>query len=273
MRRRVVAILITAMAMLAGPVARAQADLGPPVLKLVSAEVLARGAAARLTFDLQCEGGALLATFSMTLAQPRTVSLKGGHYTNCGPQVQKVSFVVFPEPGAPVFKQGKASLRGDIRLCTQPHEAWPTVCDDSPTTLNFTTRLSKGGEDPPPPSESGATIRIVSATSVSEGAAVQVVVDGSVAGGCHNGYYGARLSVLISQRVRRTTTQSSANVGVDCEFGNFRYTLLLPVQPGQDRFQAKRAYIQAEFFIVYAGVAGSFRTIIERIPKLTVQAT
>jgi hypothetical protein len=278
MCRKVAAILIAAFTILGGLAAPAQADTSPQV-KLVSAEVLARGAAARLTFDVVC---AITSTYvppqlSVTLTQRQSRDGEGSAGV-CG---SHVSVLVLPEPGARPFKQGSAAVRAVLTECAYDGEGTPPpVCVT--TSFSFTTELHKGEAIPPPPD---SPIRIVSATLVSGGAAVRVVMTGTDAGGpspdCDENsgvYYG--VDAVISQRVGSTTTQSSARstfeypdyVLFDCASGTFRVTLLLPVQPGQKQFRAQKAIIQATLSACVF-IYGCSEWKIESIRKLTKQPT
>jgi hypothetical protein len=268
--RKVAAILIAAFTSLGTLAAPAQADTSPQV-KLVSAEVLARGAAARLTFDVVCSFGAdsvPQAGLSVTLTQRQTGDREGSTRGAC--HGGRVSVLVLPEPGARPFKQGATAVRAVLTDCLYDGEGTPPpVCVS--TSFNFTTQLKKGGATPPPDSP----IRIASATLVSGGAALRVVLTGTVFSGsgqyCDpdpSVYYG--VGALVSQRVGRTTTQSSASgdPSFDCETGAFRATLLLSVQPGQKRFRAQPALIQATL-TACVFIYGCSDSNVESTTKLT----
>jgi len=276
MRRRVVAILITAIVVLSGPATPAQADSAPN-LELVSAEVLAKGAAARVTLDVQCDlpdrqsrTGARevvvrdhepepYSVLSVVLAQPRTGDREASIFNpGCG----RHAVIVLPQPGAPAFRQGKAAVRSVLSFCSGS----PATCSNS-SSFDFRTRLEKGGATTTPPDD---PLHVVSATLERNGAAVEVVLEGNHDQCDENGNNSVSVAASISQRVGRTTTQSSSD-SIACPAltgGPFRSTLQLPVQLGQRKFQARRAFIQATITYCAFSYGCSPRTV-ESIIRLT----
>jgi len=276
MRRKVAAILIAAMVILGGPLVPAHAASAPD-MELVSAEVLARGAAARLTFDVRCDRSVWqappgpgeigiasherdpYAELLMILDQTGTGEREGRAVVTCGGSLERVAAVVLPGPGASAFKQGKASVHAELRFCN----FWGTC--DSIAQFDFQSRMRKGGAVPPPVN---SPIQVVSAGLVSNGTAVRVVVKASN-GLCDFENYSFSVEASISQRVGKTTTQSSANVSCPTpDGGGSRYSLVLPVQLGQRNFRAGRAFIQATITYCILGF-GCYPTSVESIAKLT----
>ena len=291
MRRRMAAIALAVMSILVVSAVPARAET-PPDLKLVSAEVLARGAAARLTFDVRCNPGAGEFSFggwlSVTLAQPGTgrraastglltfeelwVAPDWG-YPGCPSDVRRVSVLILPEPGASAFERGRASTRALLRRCTSPSAETPERCEDVLYDFNIPMRTGQAI----PPTLPADPLRLVSATLDSNGQAARVVVAGAH-GGCDFDPWPYRPSVraLISQRVGNTTTQSRVELDATpcpASAGSFQRTLVVPVQTGQDLFRANRAFIQVQFNPDCRFPIGCNWATVENITKVTKQPT
>jgi hypothetical protein len=80
---------------------------------------------------------------------------------------------------------------------------------------------------------------LVSATTVANGAAVQLALDVT----CRPEPFTSGVDAVISQRVRNTTTQASAIVDLTCSGSRQRVSMLLAAQTGQPRFRGGKAAV------------------------------
>jgi hypothetical protein len=235
MRRKVAALLVAATVLLAAWVTPAHAET-PATVELTEAVVHASGAAATVTFTIECPDS-FFDEFRVVVTQSGTAGGETNVRPYCNGEPQTLSVLVLPRLGGPPFRPGKATIAGALTTCQEPG----TCLGFTPYT--FASRLAKGPV--PAPAETPDTARVVSATLAYKGAAVRVVLDVT----CR--YDGAfpSVNVLISQRVGRTTTQSGAGVtyereGFLCTGAPQEVVLVVAVQPGQATFKARRAFIR-----------------------------
>jgi hypothetical protein len=92
----------------------------------------------------------------------------------------------------------------------------------------------------PPAGDQGPDhLTLVSATTVANGAAVQLAIDVT----CRADGLPSNVSAVISQRVKNTTTQASAIADHMCTGSRQRVSLLLAAQTGQPRFRRSKAAV------------------------------
>jgi hypothetical protein len=236
MRRTVAALVVAATVLLAGWAAPVHAETSATV-ELTGATVHAKGAAATVTFTINCPYS-FFDEFRVVVTQAGTAGGETNVRPYCNGEPQTLSVLVLPRLGAGHFRSGKTAISGALTTCQEPGTCLGY------TTYSFATRLNKGPV--PPPTDSPDTARVVSATLASGGAAVRVVLDVT----CRYDGNLPSVGVLISQRVGRTTTQSGADVtyergGFLCIGAPQEVVLVVRVQPGQANFRPRRAFIRA----------------------------
>jgi hypothetical protein len=229
--RRLMACLAVASIVALGWVAPASAEIADTI-ELVSATSFAGGAAVGVVYSVTCRPG-YLAQLGIRVSQRHgrmATDAAAAPPVDCTGQPQQVSALLLPRPGQRPFRNRAALISADLGNCSAPG-----TCVS--TTAQSTVRLRRG--TPPAGDQGPDHVTLVSATPVANGTAVRLALDVT----CRPEPFNSPIEAVVSQRVKKTTTQAGVIVDHTCTGSRQQVSLLLAGQTGQPHFRRGKAAV------------------------------
>ncbi len=236
--RRLAGIVLAGVLLAAGIAGPAHGEEMEPLpwesVALTSVDLVARGAAVRVEFDLACQrGGAFTELFATVTQNVRGVPVATSARRNlvCTGEPQHESLLIIRDAGQPAFRRAAVVVNGgwgnciDLGTCVSRQ-------------LETTTRVKRAKPEAPQP----ADFRVAGASLVNKGAGVQLTFDLT----CQSGIFDlSPFSASIAQRIRGRVVRAGAGQDIRCNGEPQRVQIVVNAEAGQPRFTAKSALVTA----------------------------